>query len=118
MTASTPTRDSAPAQPRRTGLIVVAVLLMLQVLAAVIVAFGPRPGPYGWQMYSATPFKPNAWAVRADTAERLSVDDLLVNDRTEIDYVALLRTHGCEVTGADAIRIELADSTIEEVACR
>jgi hypothetical protein len=118
MTAATPSGHASAPIPRRAGLVVVAVLLAIQVLVAVVMALGPRPSPYGWQMYSATPFKPEAWAVHGERVEALDVDDLLVHARAEIDYVALLRTDGCEFAGADAIRIELADETIDEVACR
>ena len=117
MTAAPVHHATMPAR-RRVGLAVVAALLAVQIAVAVVVAFGPRPSPYGWQMYSATPYKPAAWAVTAGTAETFDVDELLVHARAEIDYVGLLRDHGCDHTGADAIRIQLADGTLDEVACR
>ena len=108
MTAANPTGDRSTALPRRTGLAVVVALLVVQVLVAVVMALGPRPSPYGWQMYSAVPFKPDAWAVHGEVAEPLNVDEMLVHPRVEIDYVALLRSHGCAFASAGAMLVGYA----------
>lgn len=108
----------SPTRPRIAAAFGVIVALVIQVALAVAMLFAPRPAPYGWQMYSAVPDKPPAWAVTRGVSEPIDVEAFLVHDRAEIDYTDLVRAHGCERTGADAIRIELADGSVEEVACR
>ena len=98
--------------------IAVFVALVLQVVVAVAVFRAERPAPYGWQMYSAVPYSPRAWAVTDGERERIDVEGLMVHPRAEIDRVALLRDAGCERIEADAILIELAGGTMDEVTCR
>jgi hypothetical protein len=95
----------------------VAVLLALQVVVAAIVFGADRPAPYGWQMYSAIPYVPRAWADVEGSREAIDVEEMFVHARAEIDRVGLLRSAGCDWTGADALRIELEGGAIEEVAC-
>jgi len=77
-----------------------------------------RPARYGWQMYSSMPNNPPAWSINAGEERELSVSDLPVHGRAEIDYAALLRDRGCDLVEADAIRFEGADGTLETVECR
>lgn len=110
-------RETRP-PARRAALAGVTVALALQVAVATAALAQPRPAHYGWQMYSATQPVPDAWAVSAGTASPIDIGALLVHDRAEIDFAEMLRVHGCERTGADAVRIELPDRSLEEVICR
>lgn len=98
--------------------ILVLVLLGVQVVVAAAMLTTERPAPYGWQMYSAVPYNPPAWAVTDGTRRSIDAEALLVHGRAEIDRVELLRSEGCDRTGADAIVIELADGRLDEVVCR
>jgi hypothetical protein len=98
-------------------LVIAGTVLSIQAVLAVAVLTAPRPAPYGWQMYSAVPYNPPAWAVTDGTATPINAEAFFVHGRAEIDRVALLRTRGCELTGADSIRIQLRDESVEEVPC-
>jgi len=105
------------ANPRRGLMILVAVGLALELAVAAIVFTAPRPGRFGWQMYSAVPYIPAAWAVVDGREQPLDVAGMLVNSRAEIDFVALVRERACAVAGADELRIELTDGSMEQVDC-
>ena len=103
---------------RQAGAAIVLIALGLQTAMAAVAFTQERPAPYAWQMYSAVPYSPRAWAVTDGGRERIDVEGLMVYARAEIDRVELLRTVGCERLEADAILIELADDTTDEVVCR
>jgi hypothetical protein len=105
------------ADPRRGLMILVAIGLALELVVAAIVFTAPRPGRFGWQMYSAVPYIPAAWAVVDGTEQPLDVADMLVNSRAEIDFVAFVRERACAMAGADELRIELNDGSFEQVDC-
>ena len=70
---------------------------LVQVLVPVVALFGPRPGRFAWQMYSALPDVPRAWTVAADGSEQpVDLDALFAVQRAEIDYAAVLRTGLCD----------------------
>jgi hypothetical protein len=104
---------------RGQGLAAVAVLglLITQLLLATAILAEDRPARYGWQMYSAVPYSPKAWAVSDGAREAIDAEALMVHGRAEIDRVELLRTVGCDHHDADSIVIELADGSINEVVC-
>ena len=105
------------AGPRRGLMLLVAIGLALELVVAAVVFTAPRPGRFGWQMYSAVPYIPAAWATVDGAEQPLDVGGLLVNARAEIDFVGLARDRGCEIVRADAVRIELADGTLVTVDC-
>jgi hypothetical protein len=111
---------SAPAS-RRTMIVgvLVAAFLCLQLAVPAVALFGPRPGRFAWQMYSALPDLPQAWVVEADGDERLvDLTRLFAVRRAEIDYVAVMRAGLCDATGAAAVRIQPAHAPSELVACQ
>jgi hypothetical protein len=105
------------ADPRRGLMLLVVVGLALELVVAAIVFTAPRPGRFGWQMYSALPYRPTMWAVVNGAEEPFELADVLVNSRAEIDFVELARDRGCEIAGADEVRIELIDGSVESVDC-
>ena len=111
-------RGSRRAQPRRALLALVAIGLAAQAIIAGVALAEPVASRYGWQMYAAVPYVPSAWASSDGAEERLDLARLVVHPRIEIDYVALVQEHGCELSGADAIRFELADGSQETISCR
>ena len=94
----------------------VAVALAIEVIVAALALAGPRPGRFGWQMYSGVPVVPTVHAVTGDREVEVDVNDWLVTSRFEIDYSDLARSSGCRLTGADFIRITFADGE-ETVRC-
>ncbi len=100
--------------------VVIVAFLLVQVAVPVVALFGPRPGRFAWQMYSALPDVPRAWTVAADGSEQpVDLDALFAVQRAEIDYVAVLRTGLCDATGAPAVRIQADDGDEPElIACR
>lgn len=112
---------SAPAS-RRTLVSSVLIVLFLGLQLAVPTAalFGPRPGRFAWQMYSALPDVPRAWTIAADGTESpVDLTTLFAVRRAEIDFTAVLRTGLCDVTGAPAVRIQASAAEEPEViACR
>jgi hypothetical protein len=87
--------------------VVVAAFLALQLLVPLAALFGPRPGRFAWQMYSALPRVPHAWAVAADGTETpIDLGPLFAVQRAEIDYVAVLRAGLCEVVPAPAVKLQ------------
>lgn len=110
-----PADGEAPASRRWLTIIVVA--LALQVVIASVSLAGPRPGRYSWQMYSAVPAVPEVWST-ADGEERpFDIRDALIHARAELDYLEVVRTKGCELTGADAVRYEGSGGVSETVSC-
>lgn len=105
------------ADPRRGLMLLVAIGLALELVVAVIVFTAPRPGRFGWQMYSAVPFIPSVWAMVDGAEQPIELGESLVNSRAEIDFIGLARDRGCEIVRADAVRIELPDGTFETVDC-
>lgn len=103
--------------PQSPRVLLAGLVLSVQLVLALGMLFSARPAPYGWQMYSAVPYNPVAWAVTDGRAEAINVESALVHGRAEIDRVALLRSHGCDWTGADTIRIQLQDQSVDEMAC-
>jgi hypothetical protein len=112
---------SVPAR-RRTLIIsvLIVVFLVLQVAVPAAALFGPRPGRFAWQMYSALPDVPRAWTIAADGTESLvDLEALFAVRRAEIDYTAVLRTGLCGATGASAVKIQARTAEEPEViACR
>lgn len=103
---------------QRILLALVVVGLAAEVVVAATAFTGARPNRYGWQMYSAVPYVPRAWAVAASGEKRpVMVDDLFVTTRAEIDLVEFLIVSGCQVIQADSLNIELPDGHIEMVPC-
>jgi len=99
--------------------VLVAAFLCLQLAIPVVALFGPRPGRFAWQMYSALPDVPQAWIVEADGHElQVDLSRLFAVRRAEIDYVAVLRAGLCDATGAAVIRIQPAQAPAELVACQ
>ena len=99
-------------------LIVAFVGLQLAVPAAAL--FGPRPGRFAWQMYSALPDVPQAWTIAPDGTESLvDLEALFAVRRAEIDYTAVLLTGLCGVTDAPAVKIQASAAAEPEViTCR
>jgi hypothetical protein len=95
----------------------VAAVLISELVVATAMLAAPRPAPYGWQMYSAVPYNPPAWAVIDGIERSINAEAYLVHGRAEINRLAVLRTRGCELTRADGIRIRLPDGSIDEVTC-
>jgi hypothetical protein len=114
-----PVPTSPPVTARRTLVpFVIAAFLVVQLVVPAVALFGPRPARFGWQMYSALPDLPKAYAVEADGTERLiDLQNLFAVQRAEIDYVAVLRAGLCAATGAAAIRLELTDGTDQVIGC-
>ena len=98
-------------------MLLVAIGLALELVVAAIVFTAPRPGRFGWQMYSAVPFIPSVWATVDGAEQPIELGEALVNSRAEIDFIGLARDRGCEIVRADAVRIELPDGTFETVDC-
>ena len=94
--------------------------LAVQLLVPAIALVGPRPSPFGWQMYSSLPQLPDAWTVDANGAlSAVDIQALFTVPRAEIDYVAALRAGLCEVSDAEAIIIRApAAAEPERVPCR
>ena len=105
------------ANPRRGLMLLVAIGLALELVVAAIVFTAPRPGRFGWQMYSAVPYIPTVWATVDGAEQPIELAEVLINSRAEIDFVGLARDRGCEIAGADEVRIELIDGTFETVDC-
>jgi hypothetical protein len=110
--------NAVPLKQPTLRLAFVAALIAIQVVVAVVMLLGPRPSPFGWQMYSAAPPRPEGFAIQGDEPEPIDVESWLTHARVEVDYAAVLRANGCVRTGADAIRIEFPDGSVEEVTCR
>jgi len=98
-------------------MLVVAIGLALELVVAAIVFTAPRPGRFGWQMYSAVPYIPAMWATVDGAEQPFELGEALINSRAEIDFVGLARDRGCEIVRADAVRVELADGTFVTVDC-
>jgi hypothetical protein len=100
--------------------VVIVAFLLVQIAVPVVALFGPRPGRFAWQMYSALPDVPRAWTVASDGTEQpVDLDALFAVRRAEIDYLTVLRTGLCDATGAHAVRIEASDGDEPElIACR
>jgi hypothetical protein len=94
--------------------------LSVQLLVPALALFGPRPTRFAWQMYSALPPVPRAWAVAADgTVREVDLEPLFAARRAEIDYQAVLREGLCDAVDAKAIRLQLhGDAAVEEIPCR
>lgn len=102
----------------RRGLFTLVVIgLALQVMVASVGFAGPRPGRYGWQMYSGVPSVPRVWAVSNGHEQQVDLRDLLVHPRAEIDLAAVVRSQGCVIIDAEAIRVELDDDRVETITC-
>lgn len=108
---------ASPKQERRWLFVMVAIALAVQVAVASAAFLGPRPSRYGWQMYTAVPYIPRVWGISGEDEREVAIDQLLVNARAEIDYVALIRSRGCDLVDADALRIEHDDARVETVMC-
>ena len=98
----------------------IAAWLAVQLLVPALALVGPRPSPFGWQMYSSLPQVPDAWTVDADgTVSAVDVQAFFTVPRAEIDYVAALRAGLCEVTEAEAIIIRAPRAAeSERMPCR
>ena len=98
---------------------VIVAFLLVQIAVPLVALFGPRPGRFAWQMYSALPDVPRAWTVAADGSEqRVDLDVLFAVRRAEMDYVGVLRTGLCDATGAPAVKIQANDGDWPElIAC-
>lgn len=107
-----PTRESVIA-------VLIAAFLVVQLAVPVVALFGPRPSRFAWQMYSALPPVPEAWAIDADGNETaIELGTLFAVQRAEIDYEAVLRSGLCDTVEAAAIRIVgLADGRSETIRC-
>ena len=97
----------------------IVAFLLVQLAVPLAALFGPRPGRFAWQMYSALPDVPRAWTVAADGSEQpVDLEALFAVRRAEIDYVAVLRTGLCDATGATAVKILPDDGDEPElIAC-
>jgi hypothetical protein len=98
-------------------MLVVGIGLLLELVVAAVAFTAPRPGRFGWQMYSAVPYVPAVWLTIDGREEPFDLSEALVNSRAEIDYVSLVRDRGCEMGATDMVRIELADGSFERVTC-
>jgi hypothetical protein len=97
----------------------IVAFLALQLAVPAVALFGPRPARFAWQMYSALPDVPKAFAVEADGTEHpVDLQRLFAVQRAEIDYASVLRTGLCDATGSSAIRLEFADGRDQEIPCR
>lgn len=106
--------------PNRVALLsaLVAFFLAVQVLMPAAALFGHRPARFAWQMYSALPDLPRAWAIAADGSEQpVNLGRLFAVQRAEIDYVSVLRTGLCDATGASSVRILPPHAPAEVIAC-
>jgi len=120
-TAPSPNTESASgrrARPRWGGIALVALALAAQVIIASVALAEPQAARYGWQMYAAVPYIPPAWATSDGEELPFEPGKVIIHPRIEIDYVSLTRERGCELSGADAIRLELADGSQETMSCR
>ena len=99
--------------------VLVVAFLALQLLVPLMALFGPRPGRFSWQMYSALPRVPHAWTVAADGAETpIDLGPLFAVQRAEIDYAAVLRAGLCDKVAAPAVKIQEDESSEPElIAC-
>lgn len=96
--------------------LLVAAFLAIQLLVPTVALFGPRPARFSWQMYSALPRVPHAWTVAADGSEEpVDLGAVFAVQRAEIDYVAVLRSGLCDLTGAPAVKIQADGGQAPEV---
>ena len=106
-----------PERERRWLFILVVLGLAVQVAIASAAFVGPRPTRFGWQMYTAVPYKPIVWTVSGNDRTSVDIDDLLINARAEIDFVAFIRSRGCDLLDGDVLHIKHPDGPAEVVTC-
>lgn len=110
------------ARPDRRTLVISVIIvafLLVQVAVPLVALFGPRPGRFAWQMYSALPEVPRAWIIASDGTEQpVDLDALFAVRRAEIDYADVLRAGLCDATGAPRVKIQSDEGAEPElIAC-
>lgn len=99
---------------------IIVAFLAAQLVVPMVGLFGPRPARFAWQMYSAMPPVPQAWAIAKDGSETaVDLGALFAVQRAELDYPSILREGLCDATGASAIRMAVPGELDEQTfSCR
>ena len=85
----------------------IGMYILWQVVVPASALLASRPARFGWQMYSARPDLPKAWATDASGLETpIDMEQVFAQVRAEIDFSAALRSAVCASSGAVAVRIQ------------
>jgi hypothetical protein len=85
----------------------IGIFVIWQIAVPASALLAPRPARFGWQMYSARPDLPKAWAIDASGVETpIDMEQVFAQVRAEIDFAAALRSAVCASSRAVAVRIQ------------
>jgi hypothetical protein len=86
---------------------IVILAIVLQLAVPVAALFGPRPSPFGWQMFTAMAPLARVWTEAGDgSLAPVRVEDLLVHPRPEADLGPALVHALCGEADVRAVVIE------------
>lgn len=74
---------------------VLAVVLALFVVPAAILLLAPKPGRFGFQMYSGYGVVTGTWTDAAGTTHELDLERFTANPRGEVDWPSFLPERLC-----------------------
>src|SRR5689334_18952570 len=70
--------------------VVVAIVVALFVIPTAILLAGPKPSRFGFQMYSGYGRPSATWEDRSGLQHPIELDEVLANDRGEVDWTETL----------------------------
>ena len=106
-------------RPSRTMLKVAIVLFVtVQLVLASAALLGPRPGRFGWQMYSGYVPVPAVWREDATgTLHQIDVERLIAYGRAEIDFTSALVRSVCTQPDTAAVVTAVEDGRRSRFPC-
>ena len=97
----------------------VIAFLIVQVAVPLAALAGPRPGRFGWQMFTTYAPIPRVWTETIDgSLSEVDLEALLVNPRPETDLTPALAAALCDDEGVRAVLIERLARDPGRVSCR
>lgn len=93
--------------------------LLIQISIPVVQLFEERPARFGWQMFSGVRTFPTVELVYQDSLVSVDARALVVNNRSDVEFVPHLPRHFCERTPAEAVIVRSSRPMTERVVrCR
>lgn len=97
----------------------VIAFVIVQVAVPVAALAGPRPGRFGWQMFTTYAPVPRVWIETSDgSLSDVDLEALLVHPRPETDLTPALAAVLCQDDGVQAVLIERLGDDLARVPCR
>lgn len=96
----------------------VVAFVIVQVAVPIVALAGPRPGRFGWQMFTTYAPVPRVWIETTNgSLSEVYLEALLVHPRPETDLTPALAAALCDDEGVQAVLIERLAGDPGRVPC-